>query len=208
MDSPAVLFGLGADIAQVMLTNVTGAPRSSNLRSVGYDEDRQVMEVVFANGARWRYVPVPRSAYGRILGAESPGRVFMRTVRDRYRSLRIEETPDGEIATAAPPERLGAHVEIVPDRPPPPKAPYRRQTAGSGTPAAVFLNDASPIPGAPDPVHVRGADGSAQAPRPCDVCGGPTRMDYDASRADAGLMRCDRGHMNLSIGVDVSALEI
>lgn len=55
---------------------------SSNLRSVGFDSDTQVLEVEFHNGSVYRYSRVPANVYYGLLNAHSKGTYFDRVIRD------------------------------------------------------------------------------------------------------------------------------
>lgn len=57
---------------------------SSNLKSVGYDEGSQVLEIEFRNGRVYRYTGVPRSVYQDLMRAPSLGRYFIANIRDDY----------------------------------------------------------------------------------------------------------------------------
>jgi hypothetical protein len=57
---------------------------SSNLRSVGYDESRQLLEIEFRNGRVYRYTGVPRAEYEELMRAPSLGRYFLANIRDSY----------------------------------------------------------------------------------------------------------------------------
>ena len=64
--------------------------RSSALRSVGYDQEQQVLEIEFTNGAVYQYSNVPKSVYEGLMAAESHGRYFHQHVRDEsYRYQRM-----------------------------------------------------------------------------------------------------------------------
>ena len=66
------------------------AVRSSALRSVGYDEDSQTLEIEFTNGAVYQYFDVPAEVYRGLMAAESHGRYFNQTVRNAgYRYQRM-----------------------------------------------------------------------------------------------------------------------
>ena len=64
---------------------------SSALRSVGYDEDRGILEIEFDNGAVYRYYDVPPEVHRGLMSADSHGRYFHRHIRSAgYRHVRIE----------------------------------------------------------------------------------------------------------------------
>ena len=56
---------------------------SSALRSVGYYEDSQTLEIEFTNRAVYRYYDVPPDVYRELMAAESHGRYFHQHVRDK-----------------------------------------------------------------------------------------------------------------------------
>ncbi len=58
---------------------------SSNLYSVGYDEERLVLEIEFRSGGIYSYYGVPREVYQELMGAPSLGRYFLANIRDQYR---------------------------------------------------------------------------------------------------------------------------
>lgn len=65
-------------------------PVESNvLRSVGYDSDDQILEIEFASEDVYRYFVVPRSVHAALMDAESPGRYFNETIRDRYPTRQV-----------------------------------------------------------------------------------------------------------------------
>lgn len=57
---------------------------SSNLKSVGYDRDRRVLEIEFQNGRVYRYHDVPPEEYEELMKAPSLGRYFIANIRDGY----------------------------------------------------------------------------------------------------------------------------
>jgi len=63
---------------------------SSALRSVGYDQEQQTLEIEFQNGAVYRYFDVPAKVHRGLMGAESHGRYFHEHVRSKgYRYERL-----------------------------------------------------------------------------------------------------------------------
>ena len=69
------------------------AVASSSLRSVGYDPRRQVLEVEFASGRRYRYLDVPPHVHEALRAAPSLGRHFNEFIRDRYEAVEVQEAP-------------------------------------------------------------------------------------------------------------------
>ena len=57
---------------------------SSDLRMVGYDAARQVLEIEFHSGGIYQYFGVPGSTYGGLMQAGSKGRYFHAFIKDRY----------------------------------------------------------------------------------------------------------------------------
>ena len=62
---------------------------SSDLRSVGYDAETQVLEIEFHSGGIYQYSRVQESTWQRLLGAPSKGRYFHPYIKDRYPYRRI-----------------------------------------------------------------------------------------------------------------------
>lgn len=62
---------------------------SSELRSVGYDEQSVVLEVEFQSGGIYRYFGVPRELYLNLMSAGSKGRFFNMWIRDRHYCQRV-----------------------------------------------------------------------------------------------------------------------
>lgn len=63
---------------------------SSNLQSVGYDPETQVLEIAFHNGGVYQYLNVPAEQYHALMGAASLGSEFHQRIRDRYPFRRID----------------------------------------------------------------------------------------------------------------------
>lgn len=62
---------------------------SSNLRSVGYDIDTQILEIRFHHGGVYKYYGVPHSVYAGLMAARSKGRYHHRNIKRSYRYKRI-----------------------------------------------------------------------------------------------------------------------
>ena len=54
---------------------------SSNLQSIGYDEDKKHLLVRFSSGSVWRYVDVTQRMYSSLVNAESIGRHFIQKIK-------------------------------------------------------------------------------------------------------------------------------
>lgn len=57
---------------------------SSNVSSVGYDEDQQILEVQFRTGAIYQYYNVPVSIYRGLMGASSHGSFLNKHIKGVY----------------------------------------------------------------------------------------------------------------------------
>lgn len=62
---------------------------SSNIASVGYDAQSQMLEVEFQNGSIYQYASVPKSVYDAFMVAPSKGRFLNDKIRDRYRHRQV-----------------------------------------------------------------------------------------------------------------------
>ncbi|HQD26546.1 MULTISPECIES: KTSC domain-containing protein [Methanoculleus] len=60
------------------------AVESTNIKSVGYDPEDEVLEVEFHSGGVYHYVGVPAEVYEGLLNARSKGRYFGDFIRLRY----------------------------------------------------------------------------------------------------------------------------
>lgn len=63
---------------------------SSNVQSIGYDENTQILYVRFLNGTMYSYSNVPYVIYEQLLNAPSVGSYMHRNIKDRYPYERIE----------------------------------------------------------------------------------------------------------------------
>jgi hypothetical protein len=57
---------------------------SSNLASIGYDAENEILEVEFKHGGVYQYFDVPEYVYEELMDADSHGRYFVRNVKDEY----------------------------------------------------------------------------------------------------------------------------
>jgi hypothetical protein len=62
---------------------------SSNLHSVGYDEETETLEIEFHNGRIYRYSSVPADVHERLMSAASKGTYFNEHIKERYRCRRV-----------------------------------------------------------------------------------------------------------------------
>lgn len=63
---------------------------SKSLRSVGYDQPTQALEVEFNNGGIYRYFEVPVTIFHHLMEAPSKGQYLNAFVRDHYPFSRID----------------------------------------------------------------------------------------------------------------------
>jgi uncharacterized protein len=63
---------------------------SSNLSSVGYDPETQVLEIEFLNGGVYQYYGVPADVYSGLMGAGSKGAYHADFIKDRYPWSRVQ----------------------------------------------------------------------------------------------------------------------
>lgn len=74
--------------------------QSSNLVSVGYDAETEVLEVEFKSGV-YRYYDVPPEEYAKFTEAESLGRHMGTHIRGKYRTEKVAPEPPAEEGKAA-----------------------------------------------------------------------------------------------------------
>ena len=60
------------------------------MRSVGYDQTNQVLEVEFPSGTIYQYLDIPPAIYKGLWEAESKGRYFNSEIRDTYEFVRVD----------------------------------------------------------------------------------------------------------------------
>jgi len=63
--------------------------KSSNIRSVGYDEDSSVLEIEFNSGMVYQYLNVPENEYEGLMNAASKGRYLNRNIKGRYQDIKV-----------------------------------------------------------------------------------------------------------------------
>ena len=63
---------------------------SSNLQAIGYDESYGVLAIEFRAGTIYLFGAVPRRIFEELRIAPSLGRFFVRNIRGRYVSRRIQ----------------------------------------------------------------------------------------------------------------------
>ncbi len=58
---------------------------SSNIASIGYDEEAQTLEVEFLTGETYQYFDVPMSVYQELMSTASHGRYLNQYIKGKYR---------------------------------------------------------------------------------------------------------------------------
>ena len=57
---------------------------SSNINSIGYDADSQILEIEFDNGSVYEYSGVPEGEHTGLMNADSKGTYFNANIKNRY----------------------------------------------------------------------------------------------------------------------------
>ena len=57
---------------------------SSNLESIGYDAENEILEVEFKHGGVYQYFDVPQNVYEELMNASSHGVYFSANIRNDY----------------------------------------------------------------------------------------------------------------------------
>ena len=70
--------------------------QSSNLKSVGYDTDKKILEVEFQGGGIYQYDKVSQIVFEEFMTAESKGRYFHANIKNKFAHTRVDK-PNSEI---------------------------------------------------------------------------------------------------------------
>lgn len=62
---------------------------SSNISAIGYDEESQVLEVEFNNGAVYAYTGVPLGEYEGFMNADSKGKYLHANIKNSYSFMKL-----------------------------------------------------------------------------------------------------------------------
>ena len=62
---------------------------STNIKSVGYDEQNKILEVEFKSGWVYQYYSVPLEIYDALMNAPSHGRYFHQFIKDKFSTKRV-----------------------------------------------------------------------------------------------------------------------
>jgi hypothetical protein len=63
--------------------------RSSNLKSVGYDDTNQILEIEFHHGGVYQYFGVSENVYDELMSANSKGSYFSSNIKNFYRTQKL-----------------------------------------------------------------------------------------------------------------------
>jgi len=63
--------------------------KSSNLSSIGYDEENEILEVEFNHGGIYQYFDVPSDVYEELMNADSHGVYFSANIKNDYTPKKI-----------------------------------------------------------------------------------------------------------------------
>jgi len=62
---------------------------SSNIASIGYDENSQTLEVAFLNGGVYQYFDVSKREYDGMMSANSHGQYLAQNIKGKYRYSKV-----------------------------------------------------------------------------------------------------------------------
>lgn len=62
---------------------------SSNIASIGYDEDNQILEIEFNDGSVYQYSGVPSNEHDGIMNADSMGKYLHANIKKRYSFVKL-----------------------------------------------------------------------------------------------------------------------
>jgi hypothetical protein len=57
---------------------------SSNIATVGYDEEKIILEIEFHHGAVYRYVEAPKRLYEELINSTAMGSYFMNEIKSKF----------------------------------------------------------------------------------------------------------------------------
>lgn len=63
-------------------------PDSSVIKYICWDEESELMAVVFNTNSMWLYFAVPQEVYQKLISADSVGAFFNKNVRNSYRATK------------------------------------------------------------------------------------------------------------------------
>jgi ATP-dependent DNA helicase RecG len=66
---------------------------STTLRTVGYDAQRQLLQIEFHNRSLYQYFEVPQAVYEELMQASSKGAYFNRSIRSHFDYVLVKARP-------------------------------------------------------------------------------------------------------------------
>ncbi len=63
---------------------------STTLRTIGYDAERQLLQIEFQNRSLYQYFDVPAAVYEELLQAPSKGTYFNQSIRPKFDFARVK----------------------------------------------------------------------------------------------------------------------
>jgi hypothetical protein len=63
--------------------------QSSDLNSVGYDNEGHILEIAYNSGGIYQYQNVPEEVYSQLLSAPSKGKYFHAFIKNKYPYRRV-----------------------------------------------------------------------------------------------------------------------
>lgn len=67
------------------ITNI----KSSNIKTIDYNEEIQTLTIEFQSGSKYAYSNVPKSVFARLFSADSIGRYVSENIRNNYTYVRL-----------------------------------------------------------------------------------------------------------------------
>jgi len=64
---------------------------SSNLASIGYDADDNILEIEFNHGGIYQYFNVPSEVYEELMNDDSHGKYFAANIKNDYDYIKISK---------------------------------------------------------------------------------------------------------------------
>ena len=62
---------------------------SSNITSIGYDQDSETLEIEFHNGGVYQYFDVPKGVYDGLIAADSHGSYLASSIKGVFRYSKV-----------------------------------------------------------------------------------------------------------------------
>ena len=63
---------------------------SSNIDSIGYDENNKVLEIEFKSGGVYQYANVPKDIFVALIKASSHGNFFHARIKDKFPTTKVK----------------------------------------------------------------------------------------------------------------------